>query len=111
MASISVTERANQWLAANYKMFSRQQYFDRFVGLQQDSLYHVCTFSNGMFISLAYSAPVLINCVGILVGLGEEAGGMILLCQINWFFVSGDLLVSVKRRELLERDKEAKKTQ
>jgi len=78
LASISLTERANEWLAENYKSFSKQQYFD----------------STGMFISLAYSAPVLINCVAIL---------------INWFLVSGDMLVSVKRRELEERGKEAKK--
>ena len=29
--------------------------------------------------------------------------------QINWFLVSGDMLVSVKRKELEERGKEAKK--
>ena len=44
--------------------------------------------SSGMFISLTYSAPVLVNCVLILV---------------NWFLASGDLLVTVKRGELKER--------
>ena len=77
VATISATERANQWLAANYKLYSKQQYFD----------------SQGMFISLAFSAPVLLNCVAVL---------------INWFLKSGDLLVNVKRKELEER---AKKTQ
>jgi len=77
LATISATERANQWLAANYKLYSKQQYFD----------------SQGMFISLAFSAPVLLNCVAVL---------------INWFLKSGDLLVNVKRKELEER---AKKTQ
>ena len=77
MATISATERANQWLAANYKLYSKQQYFD----------------SQGMFISLAFSAPVLLNCAAVL---------------INWFLKSGDLLVNVKRKELEER---AKKTQ
>ena len=80
VATISATERANQWLAANYKLYSKQQYFD----------------SQGMFISLAFSAPVLLNCVAVL---------------INWFLKSGDLLVTVKRKELEERAKESKKTQ
>jgi len=80
LASISLTERANEWLASNYQIFSNYQYFD----------------SMGMFISLTYSAPVLLNCVIIL---------------INWFLVSGDLLVSVKRKELEERSRETKKTQ
>lgn len=80
LVSISLTERANEWLANNFKLYAKLQYFD----------------SQGMFISLTYSAPVLINCVGIL---------------INWFLVSGDMLVSVKRRELEERGKEAKKNQ
>jgi len=80
LATISATERANQWLAANYKLYSKQQYFD----------------SQGMFISLAFSAPVLLNCVAVL---------------INWFLKSGDLLVTVKRKELEERAKESKKTQ
>merc|ERR1712142_530683 len=51
LVSISLTERVNEWLAANYKLYSKLQYFD----------------SQGMFISLTYSAPVLINCVIILV--------------------------------------------
>merc|ERR1712059_207225 len=69
LASVTLTERANEWLAAHWKQISRSQYWD----------------SRGMFISLTYSAPVLLNCVLILV---------------NWFFVSGDMLVKVKRRQL-----------
>ena len=51
VVSISLTERANEWLAANFKLYAKLQYFD----------------SQGMFISLTYSAPVLVNCVIILV--------------------------------------------
>jgi len=69
LASVTLTERVNEWLAAHWRQISRQQYWD----------------SRGMFISLSYSAPVLLNCVLIL---------------INWFFVSGDMLVKVKRRQL-----------
>jgi len=77
LVSISLTERANQWLATNFKLYSKLQYFD----------------SQGMFISLTYSAPVLINCVIIL---------------INWFFISGDMLVKVKRKQIEEESKKEK---
>eukprot|EP00092_Neocalanus_flemingeri_P039842 GFUD01043390.1.p1 GENE.GFUD01043390.1~~GFUD01043390.1.p1 ORF type:complete len:149 (+),score=41.15 GFUD01043390.1:47-493(+) len=75
LVSISLTERANEWLATNFKLYAKLQYFD----------------SQGMFISLTYSAPVLVNCVIIL---------------INWFFISGDMLVKVKRKQI---EVEAKK--
>jgi len=77
LVSISLTERANEWLATNYKLYSKLQYFD----------------SQGMFISLTYSAPVLINCVIIL---------------INWFFISGDMLVKVKRKQIEVESKKEK---
>ena len=51
MGSIGATEKINAWMAENYKRFLQLQYFD----------------SQGMFISLIYSAPVLVNCVIILV--------------------------------------------
>jgi len=69
LVSISLTERANEWLAANFKLYAKLQYFD----------------SQGMFISLTYSAPVLVNCVIIL---------------INWFFISGDMMVKAKRKQI-----------
>lgn len=78
LVSISLTERANEWLANNFKLYAKLQYFD----------------SQGMFISLTYSAPVLINCVIIL---------------INWFFISGDMLVKVKRKQIEVESKESKK--
>jgi len=77
LVSISLTERANEWLATNFKLYSKLQYFD----------------SQGMFISLTYSAPVLVNCVIIL---------------INWFFISGDMLVRVKQKQLEVESKKEK---
>ncbi|XP_033727595.1 transmembrane protein 18-like [Pecten maximus] len=44
-------ETLNEWAANNWKLFARQQYFD----------------SNGLFISVIFSTPVLINCLVILV--------------------------------------------
>jgi len=77
LVSISLTERANEWLATNFKLYSKLQYFD----------------SQGMFISLTYSAPVLVNCVIIL---------------INWFFISGDMLVRVKQKQMEVESKKEK---
>ena len=52
VVSIGCSEKINEFMAANYNKFQfKQQYFD----------------SYGMFISLIYSAPVLVNCVIILV--------------------------------------------
>ena len=53
VGSIGATEKINAWMAENYKKFLELQYFD----------------SQGMFISLIYSAPVLVNCVIILVSI------------------------------------------
>jgi len=78
LASVLCTEGINEYLAKNFAAFSRQQYFD----------------SEGMFISLVWSAPVLVNCVAIL---------------INWFLFSGKMLVDVKQRELKEKEKEKSK--
>ena len=74
-------------MAENYKQFLELQYFD----------------SQGMFISLIYSAPVLVNCVVILVSIERKSQHQLqyLTLQINWFIYSGNLLVEVKRKELL----------
>jgi len=50
LATIGCSEMINEYMANNHKKFFKQQYFD----------------SYGMFISLVYSAPVLVNCVIIL---------------------------------------------
>jgi hypothetical protein len=78
LASVLAGELINQHLAANFTLFSRQQYFD----------------SSGMFYSLIWSFPALVNCIVILV---------------NWFLLSGSLLVQVKRKELELKAKKEKK--
>ena len=87
--SIGLTEKINEYMAANYKKFYfTHQYFD----------------SHGMFISLVYSAPALVNCVIILVRyLFDQCDKFILLFKINWFSYSSQLLVSVKQQELKGR--------
>jgi len=71
-------EWMNEELSKNYKLFSKHQYFD----------------SQGMFISLIFSLPALINCVVIL---------------INWLLVSGNMLVSVKRKQIDNENKKRSK--
>ncbi|CAH1789922.1 unnamed protein product [Owenia fusiformis] len=44
------SEHINQWASSNWKLFSKEQYFD----------------SNGMFISILFSAPILVNCLIIV---------------------------------------------
>jgi hypothetical protein len=78
LASVLAGELINERLAANFTLFSRQQYFD----------------SSGMFYSLIWSLPALVNCIVILV---------------NWFLLSGSLLVQVKRKELELKAKKEKK--
>lgn len=45
------SERVNQWAAVNYRKFSTQQYFD----------------AGGFFISVIYTAPMIFNCLVIVV--------------------------------------------
>lgn len=66
-------------IAARYSSyFSRQQYFD----------------SNGMFISIVFSSPLLFNCL-VMVG--------------QWLWSSGNLMVKVKQAQLRHRLKLEKK--
>ncbi|XP_014784512.1 transmembrane protein 18 [Octopus bimaculoides] len=56
----------NEWAAKNYRLFAEQQYFD----------------SNGLFISLVFSVPILLNCLVIV---------------ILWLWNVGHLIADVKR--------------
>ncbi|CAL1543765.1 unnamed protein product [Lymnaea stagnalis] len=79
---VYMAETLNEFAANNWKMFSRQQYFD----------------SKGMFISLVWSAPILLNC---------------LLIVMMWILTSSQLMVTNGRLKLLAdrraTDKEKKK--
>lgn len=69
---VYVSENINEFAARNWRYFSRQQYFD----------------SKGLFISVIFSMPLLINC---------------LLMVCNWLYASGTLMVKLKRAQLRER--------
>ncbi|XP_071947380.1 transmembrane protein 18-like isoform X1 [Antedon mediterranea] len=67
---IYCAEYINEFAAKNYKSFSRLQYFD----------------SNGLFITVVLSVPLLIDCL-IMVSM--------------WLYQTGNLIVNVKRAKLL----------
>ncbi|CAG5135347.1 unnamed protein product [Candidula unifasciata] len=62
-------ETLNELAAKNWKLFSRQQYFD----------------SKGMFISLVWSAPLLVNC---------------LIIVMMWILTSAQLMVTTGKLKL-----------
>lgn len=62
-------EYINEWAAENYRLFSNQQYFD----------------DKGMFISLLFSTPLLINCFVIV---------------LHWMLSSIRTMVVLKRAKL-----------
>uniref|UniRef100_T1JB36 Transmembrane protein 18 n=1 Tax=Strigamia maritima TaxID=126957 RepID=T1JB36_STRMM len=71
------SERINEIAARNWQNFSRQQYFD----------------SKGMFMSIVFSIPLLLNCI-------------IMVC--NWLYMSGTLMVKLKKAQLREQIKAEK---
>ena len=71
-------EYINQWAASNWSLFSKQQYFD----------------SNGLFISVVFSVPILINCLVIL---------------ISWLWDVGFLISDVKQLKIKQMRKLAEK--
>ncbi|XP_064597674.1 transmembrane protein 18-like [Liolophura sinensis] len=66
---VYMSENINEWAAQNWKLFAHQQYFD----------------SNGLFISLLFSTPLLINCLVIVV---------------LWLWNAGIMLVQVKQSQI-----------
>ncbi|CAH1369586.1 hypothetical protein MTP99_011010 [Tenebrio molitor] len=74
------SESINKLASNNWKIFSRQQYFD----------------SNGLFISVVFSMPILLNCM-LMVG--------------SWLYQSTQLMKNLKIAQLEERIKKEKKLQ
>ncbi|XP_043527088.1 transmembrane protein 18 isoform X1 [Frieseomelitta varia] len=66
------SESINEVAASNWMLFSRQQYFD----------------SNGLFISIVFSVPILLNC-------------MIMIA--SWLYQSSQLMTSLKRAQLRQQ--------
>lgn len=69
LLTVRSSETINQYAAKNWQSFSRQQYFD----------------SQGLFISVVFSMPVLFNCM---------------MMVINWLWLSSNMMVTYKRVEL-----------
>ncbi|XP_050033731.1 transmembrane protein 18 [Dermacentor andersoni] len=65
------SEALNELAARHWRAFSSHQYFD----------------SQGMFISLVFSMPLLLNCI-IMVG--------------QWMWTSGNLMIRIKQAQLRE---------
>lgn len=63
------SENINELAAQNWNLISRQQYFD----------------SKGMFISLIFSVPILLNCM---------------VMMASWLWQSSELMVRIKRAQL-----------
>ncbi|KAJ8946209.1 hypothetical protein NQ314_008943 [Rhamnusium bicolor] len=66
------SESINKMASTNWKIFSRQQYFD----------------SNGLFISVVFSMPILMNCI-LMVG--------------SWLYQSTQLMTNLKMAQLKEQ--------
>ncbi|GAB1868827.1 Transmembrane protein 18 [Camponotus japonicus] len=68
------SESINEIAATNWMVFSRQQYFD----------------SKGLFISVVFSVPILINCM---------------IMVASWLYQSSQLMTSLRRAQLRQRVK------
>nr|CAB3267060.1 transmembrane protein 18-like [Phallusia mammillata] len=75
---IYMAETLNRVCAQNWRFIAKQQYFD----------------SNGMFISIVYSTPLLLN---------------LLVLLIHWLKGAAGDVILIKRRELLEKKRETEK--
>lgn len=72
MIMVFCAEYINEWAARNWNLFASQQYFD----------------SNGLFISIVFSMPLLFNCLVIVV---------------SWLWDVGMLISNVKQIKMRQR--------
>lgn len=70
LSMVYFSEYLNELAAQKWKLFSRQQYFD----------------SNGMFVSIVFSMPILINCI-LLIGF--------------WLYESTQTMARLKKAQIL----------
>ncbi|XP_045157762.2 transmembrane protein 18-like [Mercenaria mercenaria] len=78
MILVFCAEYINEWAAKNFKLFASEQYFD----------------SNGLFISIVFSMPLLMNCLVIV---------------ISWLWDVGMLIHNVKQLKIKQRSRQAEK--
>ncbi|BES88430.1 Transmembrane protein 18 [Nesidiocoris tenuis] len=73
------SENINEVASHHWRSISRQKYFD----------------SNGMFISLIFSVPILLNCM---------------VMMASWLWQSSELMVQLKSAQLKQRRKQIQET-
>ncbi|KAK7091808.1 transmembrane protein 18-like [Littorina saxatilis] len=72
LALVGCSEYINGFAAKHAGEFARQQYFD----------------SNGLFISVVFSVPILVNC---------------LIIVVLWLMTSANLMGSIRRKQLIQQ--------
>ena len=66
---VYLSETSNKYAAQHWKVFSSENYFD----------------SNGLFISTVFSAPILMNCVVLIV---------------VWLYTAANMLLQMKKKQV-----------
>ncbi|XP_057309110.1 transmembrane protein 18-like isoform X1 [Hydractinia symbiolongicarpus] len=77
---VYLSEKLNEYSAENWKLFAKENYFD----------------SNGLFTSTVFSAPILFNCICLI---------------ILWLRAAADAMIEIKKRQIIdeyERERKAK---
>ncbi|ESP00671.1 hypothetical protein LOTGIDRAFT_157958 [Lottia gigantea] len=86
LVAVYAAETINKWAAENYRLFSRQQYFD----------------SNGLFISVVYSLPILFNCLVIVILWLRNT--VLLMSEVKRLKIK-KIIIDDKRREEEKKEK------
>lgn len=76
LSMVYFSESINEFAAEKWKLFTRQQYFD----------------SNGMFVSIVFSMPILLNCM-LLIGL--------------WLYESTQTMARLKKAQVIAKARAA----
>lgn len=103
------SESINEIASTNWHVFSRQQYFD----------------SKGLFISVVFSMPILLNCMLMVVRIKrffklqtkQIIKRFLFLCNLycflqgSWLYQSTQLMKTLKTAQLREKIKKEKESQ